>query len=528
MKTFKNLFSRKRKSILLLVDQKDWAYDNSAKQIAKLLDQHYRFDIKYVAKTPHIDKKKYDLIYVFFWGENYHNKFHFNRDMVIKEVSSYRWQDKNLYGPCTPEEFTNKFLKDAATITSTSKRMKKLVSSYHKRVFFTPNGFDPSLFFYKYPRNGPMKIGWAGNINDEVKGYYDVLQPACNGFFNLETASGNIPHKKMNDFYNSIDVIAITSRHEGQPLTLMEAMAAGCFPVCTDVGIVSELIEDKENGLIIKNRTPDTFRKAFKWCEENLDFIRNIGKLNAQIIERRRWDIIVQNFKDVFDNTISYLQRPKFRNDDVSYDTCFEKFQIFCQIFHQYGLTQVHGITLYGRTSTLFNDGLIPVEYENEKSISMMSNRKIIELSDGIRFADRIDLINYLSKIPDEIALHGLYHTDYSKMTYAEQKSDIEEGLKILNQLFPNKFIQYFIAPFNKTNKHTFTVCKEFNLEVLTDNSVHLEAELENLEIIKNSWYRYHHHRFYPESTFKHYILSLDRLDNALSKAMNKFYSTGG
>ena len=42
----------------------------------------------------------------------------------------------------------------------------------------------------------------------------------------------------MHEFFRKIDVYTVASRHEGEPLTLIEAMGAGCFPVCSDVGIV--------------------------------------------------------------------------------------------------------------------------------------------------------------------------------------------------------------------------------------------------------------------------------------------------
>lgn len=46
------------------------------------------------------------------------------------------------------------------------------------------------------------------------------------------------------------DVFLMTSRHEGFPIALVEAMALGVPPVSTDVGGVSEAVADGENGLL--------------------------------------------------------------------------------------------------------------------------------------------------------------------------------------------------------------------------------------------------------------------------------------
>src|SRR5262249_13787427 len=119
---------------------------------------------------------------------------------------------------------------------------------------------------------------------------------------------------------------------------------------------------------------------------------------------------------------------------------------------------------------------------------------------------------------PDEVALHGLYHTDYSTMSAEEQERDIAEGLALMHRLFPYKPVRYFIAPFNRTNASTYEVAARYGLTVLAADGVHLEEQLDQLEIQPRMWYRYHHHRFYPESKFSHFKLSIQKLDDALDK----------
>jgi len=364
-----------------------------------------------------------------------------------------------------------------------------------------------------------MIIGWAGNINDSVKGVCDILQPACSGRFSLLIADGGLSHVEMNDFYNKLDICAITSSHEGSPLTLLESMAAGCFPVCTNVGVVPEVIRDGENGLIVKERTPSAFRAAFEWCEANIENIRNTGKANAELIcHDRSWEKCMPLFRAALVDTLRHASRPRFRNDDVSPDIPLHHFRRFCEIFWKYGYDQVHGITLRGRTHGLFRFGSDEAQYDGIESISKIPNFRIRELSEPVRFEDRGDLINYLRDSPDEIALHGLYHTDYSAMSEKEQLQEMTMGLEILCELFPAKRVRYFIAPFNRTNEHTYYVAQQLGLKVLAAEGVHLEAQLPTLRIQPGTWYRYHHHRFYPESTYRYSDLSLELLDKALSK----------
>ncbi|QXE92331.1 polysaccharide pyruvyl transferase family protein [Geomonas subterranea] len=513
---------RRKPRILMLVDVKGWAFDISARKLARALGDRFEFDIRYVKEQPSLDPSRYDLLYVFFWGETWHQQFGFAPERTIKEVSSHRWEDP-LYGSCTPEEMVSSYLGDAGTVICTSLRLTDLVKPFHPRVRHTPNGFSHVLFHRDRERTGPLTIGWAGNVNDEVKGYRDILEPACRDRFRLLAAGGALSHGRMNRFYNKLDVLAVCSRHEGEPLPLLEAMAAGCFPVCTDVGIVPELVQHGVNGLIVSERTPEAFAEAFAWCEANLDRVREAGRENARLLRRERnWEVCASSFGRVFDEVYEEVSRPRFRNDDVSWDTSLPEFRRFCGVFHKHGLRQVHGVTLRGCTNTMYRHGDTPVEYEGYDTVANLENGVIRTLSTG-RFEERRDLIDYLNTIPDEIALHGLYHTDYSRMTAEEQREDIEAGLLILRRLFPEKRIAFFIAPFNRTNDATFEVCREFGLQVLSADGVHLESVLPALELERETWYRYHHHRFYPESVFSYYDLSVELLDAALARAVARY-----
>ena len=519
-----DIMKTNRPRILMLIDKRKWAFDVSARQIAMKLKEDFHFDLRYVQEKPELNPSQYDLLYVFFWGETYYQNFGFKPEQIIKEVSSHRWEDDPLYGPCTPSEFADKYLNDCRTVICTSLRLLNIIKSFHPKVYHTPNGISSFNFKKVCTRSGKLTIGWAGNIKDEVKGFNDILEPICGNRYSLVMADGTFSHTSMNRFYNKLDVLAICSRHEGEPLTLVEAMAAGCFPVCVDVGIVPELIEHGVNGFIVSERTTDAFAKAFEWCEVNIDKIRKAGDENARLIKRERnWDVCAQYFKRVFLDVYNEVSQPKFRNDDVSWDTSLEAFTKFCGVFHKYGLTQVHGVTLSGATSTLKKFMNTPVEYDGYDTLAKLDNQVIRKLSDPKLFEERFDLIDYLNSIPDEIALHGLYHTDYSKMTYYEQKYEIMRGLDILNRLFPQKNIAYFIPPFNRTNEFTYKVCSELKLNVLTTAGVHLESELDHLVLRRKTWYRYHHHRFYPESVFSYYDLSIEKLDAALDKAMSCF-----
>lgn len=290
---------KKNKTILLLVDRPGWVFDNDAQAIVRHLGHEFNFIIKYVVDKPDLSRDHFDFIYVYFWGETYHRKFVKEPKRIIKGLSSHRWENEEKYGLLSPKEMAAQYLYDAGFVTATSKRLQELVSPYRK-ITYLPSGFEKKLFNYKRARKGKLVVGWAGNINDPCKGVQDILAPACKGLFDLKIAGGDLALGGMAEFYNSVDIIAVASTAEGEPVTLIEGMACGCFPVCTNVGIVPELVTHNKNGLIIK-RTVNSFRTVFDWCNKNIDLVRERGLTNADLmLKTRTWELVAPNFLRFF------------------------------------------------------------------------------------------------------------------------------------------------------------------------------------------------------------------------------------
>ncbi len=58
------------------------------------------------------------------------------------------------------------------------------------------------------------------------------------------------------------DVFALSSHHEGLPITILEAMAAGLPVVTTDVGGCAEAVQDGITGLVVPPNSPKLLAKA--------------------------------------------------------------------------------------------------------------------------------------------------------------------------------------------------------------------------------------------------------------------------
>ncbi len=73
---------------------------------------------------------------------------------------------------------------------------------------------------------------------------------------------GRRSREEVVDFYMAADVYCVASYIEGWSNSMLEALAAGCAVVSTDVSGAYDLIEDNSNGFVLDNRDSDRFGEA--------------------------------------------------------------------------------------------------------------------------------------------------------------------------------------------------------------------------------------------------------------------------
>lgn len=64
------------------------------------------------------------------------------------------------------------------------------------------------------------------------------------------------------EFYRSLDLYLNTSKHEGIPLSLLEAMACGTPVVAPAIGGIPEILRDQEEGILVAARSATAFAQA--------------------------------------------------------------------------------------------------------------------------------------------------------------------------------------------------------------------------------------------------------------------------
>lgn len=116
------------------------------------------------------------------------------------------------------------------------------------------------------------------------------------------------PYEELPCFYKAADLVALPSISEGFPIVVLENMAMGKLVVASNVGGISNAIEDKKNGLLVpprdakklaeaiiegltnKKMQEEIGRNAYKKALSNYDIRTNIKKIE-QVYRKCKYGI---------------------------------------------------------------------------------------------------------------------------------------------------------------------------------------------------------------------------------------------
>jgi L-malate glycosyltransferase len=82
---------------------------------------------------------------------------------------------------------------------------------------------------------------------------------------------------EVSSFYRGLDLFLNTSRHEGIPMSVLEAMAHGLPIVAPDVGGLREILDDGVEGFLVKGRDPRPFAERCMLLHRDEALRRKMG-----------------------------------------------------------------------------------------------------------------------------------------------------------------------------------------------------------------------------------------------------------
>lgn len=264
---------------------------------------------------------------------------HTNFNDKIK--SNYRWNWKNPAMSIRPRIYRfdrNHLIKYADAVTLLTNYDKVYVGDKLKNKIVLPNPltFEPiGKEEYEELFSNRKNILSCGRVSDwKIKGFDNLIKAfslIADKYPEWDLDIAGAGEKEDFDFMNSIvkeygvegrvhflgfrkdikelmknhSIYVLSSRHEGLPMSLTEAMANGMASVAFDcISGPNEIIVDSIDGLLVENQNNEQLANGLSTLIESQDLRYQLGRNAIVNIKRFSIDRIVNKWEELFDKVI--------------------------------------------------------------------------------------------------------------------------------------------------------------------------------------------------------------------------------
>jgi glycosyltransferase involved in cell wall biosynthesis len=102
------------------------------------------------------------------------------------------------------------------------------------------------------------------------------------------------------------DIYVSTSLSDGTSVSLLEAMAAGGFPVVTDIPANREWIKDGENGFLVPVNEAGLLAKRIVSAIRDEDLLQRSRTDNLRTVEERAlWPVTIRKTEGIYEELLN-------------------------------------------------------------------------------------------------------------------------------------------------------------------------------------------------------------------------------
>lgn len=254
-------------------------------------------------------KLKRSLITVHHFAD--YEKDHFVARPLIKN-----WADPVVWEWNRSFDARKDILEKCAVIVCVAERYRKFLQKQlpGKIIEYIPNAADDVFFRLKPANHQGFTVGVVGRNYLSGRKGNALRRQIMRGFparyifigerwepeviwarqRSMIAEAHDMPDGKYQRLFRRLDVLLVTSKDEGGPIPLLEAMAAGIPVISTDVGLASDIIKDGINGYLIKGCLTATaaLNAAIKAAWDRKEIRSYVGGFT--------WDALVRRYDRVY------------------------------------------------------------------------------------------------------------------------------------------------------------------------------------------------------------------------------------
>ena len=111
----------------------------------------------------------------------------------------------------------------------------------------------------------------------------------------------SIPNAKK--YIQLADVFILPSNYEGIPIVIIDALSYGKPVVSSDVGGISEIVINNQNGFVIKNNDDNIFAQKIKYILDNVEVYNDFSKKSIEIFHKSlSIEKMVEGYIQIYEN----------------------------------------------------------------------------------------------------------------------------------------------------------------------------------------------------------------------------------
>ena len=149
----------------------------------------------------------------------------------------------------------------------------------------------------RYPTVNLNLIG-EGPLQNEVKQRISELSLNHNITF-----IGTVKNERIPKYLGESDIFVLPSLSEGLPAVILEAMAAGKPIIASDVGGISEAVEDGVNGFLLEPRNSDQLAEKILYLIEHPEIRKKMGEKSKKIVKDKfTWEKAARRTIKIYEN----------------------------------------------------------------------------------------------------------------------------------------------------------------------------------------------------------------------------------
>lgn len=217
---------------------------------------------------------------------------------------------------------------DFDSVISVNRKNVAALETHHDDVHYVPNGVDVSRF---RPDVAPseQRLLFVGRLDQpkRVRDLVDAFAAIADEFPSRELIVvgsgpreaalrrraertgvadrirfvGDVSRGEIARYYASAELLVLPTRWEGQPLSVLEAWAAGLPVVTTDVDGVRELVDHGENGYLVEPMSAEALADGIRYALQNPDEADEWGRAGRETVEQEySWERCAERTRRVY------------------------------------------------------------------------------------------------------------------------------------------------------------------------------------------------------------------------------------